>query len=130
MGSLRLTWLEVTNAQLVHYLKKNGSHQANCQEVHWRESSSEAARYQGRSEVCPCYRWSEEAAQVQAWHRGSQGNKEISEVNGVAHPQTAVPALSQGDCPGFQDGSQVPKFRCDGSAGGKRGLPGGIVRGH
>merc|ERR1712142_1236063 len=98
MGSPRLTKLEITDAQLILYLKKNGSHQANCQEVHWRESSSEAASYQGRSEV-----------------------------NGVTHPQTAVPALSQGDCPGFQDGSQVPKFRCDGSAGGIR-LPASISR--
>merc|ERR1711942_194037 len=119
MGSLRLTKQVITCILLILCLKKNGSHQANRQEIHWRESSSEAARYQGCEEVCPCHRRSEEAAQVQAWDRGSQGNQEVSEVNGVAHPQTAIPALSQGDCPGFQDGSQVPKFRCDGSAGGK-----------
>merc|ERR1712098_166238 len=118
MGSLRLTLQEATCTLFVLYLKKNGSHQTNCQEVHWRESSSEAARYQGCSEICPCHRRRKEAAQVQAWDRGSQGNQEISEVNGVAHPQIAVPALSQGDCSGFQDGPQVPEFRCDGSAGG------------
>merc|ERR1712098_478013 len=69
MGRRRLTSQEVTCALLTLCLKKNGSHQANCQEVHRRESSSEAARYQGCSEVCPCHRRSEEAAQVQAWDR-------------------------------------------------------------
>ena len=49
---------------------RNGSYQADRQEVHRRQGPQEAAGHQGRQEERPCHRWREEAPQVQAWHSG------------------------------------------------------------
>merc|ERR1712059_95815 len=46
------------------------------------------------------------------------------------HPKVAIPALGPWDRPGLQDRLEVPELCRDGLAGGKRGLPGGAVRGY
>ena len=39
--------------------------------------SQEAAGHEGGKEVCPCYRRSEEAPPLQAWHGCPEGDKKV-----------------------------------------------------
>merc|ERR1711942_498487 len=114
MGSYVLGIVDTTAPNSpTHLLKRNGSHQANCPEINWRESSPQAARYQGCPQVCASNRRSEEAPQVQARNCGPQRDQEVPEVYGVANPQAAIPAPREGDCTGFQDRPQVPELWWD-----------------
>merc|ERR1712096_550188 len=61
------------------------------------------------------------------WLSGRSGG---TKVHGVAHKEAAIPAVGQGNCPRFQDRSQISVFCCYGSTRGECGLLGGFVRGH
>ena len=111
-------------------IHQHGAYEANRPQVDRRQSPSQAIGYQGCKEVCPSYRRSEEAPQIQAWHRCPQGDQEVPEVHRAADPEAALPETGQGNCSGFQDRPEIPVQRGDGTAGGQRGLPGWALRGH
>merc|ERR1712112_593422 len=89
--------------QQQHFLHCHGSHQADCQEVHWRQGSQEAAGHQGCQEVCPCHWGCQEATPLQAWHCCSQGDQEVPEIHRAPDPQAPIPTPRGGNRPGFQD---------------------------
>ncbi|VAI41912.1 unnamed protein product [Triticum turgidum subsp. durum] len=81
-------------------------------------------------EVGPDHRRREEAPPLQARHGGAEGDPQVPEEHGSAHPQAALPAPGAGDRPGLQDGSAVPEPRRARAPGGRRGVPRRAVRGY
>jgi hypothetical protein len=108
----------------------DGPHEADGAQVDGRQGAAEAAGDEGGAQVGAGDGRREEAAPLPPGHRRAARDPQVPEEHGVADPQAPVPASGPRDRAGLQDGPPVPVLRRRRAAGGRRGLPGGPLRGH
>ena len=71
----------------------DGAHQANGPQIDRWQSSAQAAGHQGGAQERAGHWRRQETAPIPSWHSSPPGNSSLPEVDLIAHPQIAFPAV-------------------------------------
>ena len=75
-----------------------GSNQADGEEIDRRQSAPKAVGDESGAEIGAVDRRRQECAAIPTRNRGVEGDPAISEIDGAADAEAAVPAIGEGDC--------------------------------
>ena len=111
-------------------LLQNGTNQANCTKIYWRQSPTKTTGHQSRPKERTSYWWSQETTSLQTWYCCPSWNQKIPEIHWIAHPKIAIPKIGSWNRSRFQDWLAIPVYCCRSFTRSLRSLLGWSFRGH